>query len=161
MTGRKPKSAAQKISEGNPGHRPIIPNADFSGVDAIGDPPDWLDDVAKAEFSRIVSETSDMDILHSTDKAVLASYASNYSRWVAAEKQVAKEGTVLLIEGSQGQNKWIKHPALTVSGEAQKNMLRAGALIGLSPVDRNRLSASPKEQASPFAAFDTDEEDDD
>jgi P27 family predicted phage terminase small subunit len=82
----------------------------------------------------------DMDILHSTDAGVLIGYCVAYSRFVAAERQITKEGTVLKVDGSQGQSKDIKHPALMVSSEAQKQMLRAGALIGLNPIDRNRLS---------------------
>jgi P27 family predicted phage terminase small subunit len=161
MSGRKQSSAAAKEANGNPGHRPIPPDADFSSAGAIGNPPDWLDDIAKAEFTRIVTCLQDMDLLHSTDKGVLASYAVNYSRWVQAERKIAAEGTVIEVTGSQGQTKWIKHPALMVSSESQKQMIRAGSLIGLNPVDRNRLSASPKQLANPFSALlESDGEDD-
>ncbi len=160
MPGRKRLPASVKEANGNPGHRPIQPDADFSSAGAIGEPPAWLDDEAKREFTRIVEALEDMDLLHSTDVGVLASYAVNYSRWVHAERRISTEGTVLLVEGSQGQSKHVKHPALMVSSDAQKQMIRAGALIGLNPVDRNRLSASPKQLANPFASLlDGDDED--
>jgi P27 family predicted phage terminase small subunit len=159
MSGPAPKSAAYKEKFGN-GHRPIEPDVDFSSAGAIGDPPAWLDDVAKAEFSRIVTALKDLDLLHATDKAVLTSYAANYSRFVAAEEKVNREGTVIEVVGSQGQSKWIKHPALMVSSEAQKAMIRAGSLIGLNPVDRKRLSASPKQLSNPFASLLDGPEDD-
>jgi P27 family predicted phage terminase small subunit len=160
MVGRKRKPSSQREAEGNPGHRPIQPEADFSSAGAIGNPPAWLDEEAKREFSRVVKAVEDMDLLHSTDVGVMASYAVNYSRWIAAEKKIAAEGTVIEQIGSQGQSKSVKHPALMVSADAQRQMIRAGALIGLNPVDRNRLSASPKQLSNPFASL-LDSEDED
>jgi P27 family predicted phage terminase small subunit len=141
------------MAAGNPGHREIPVEVDFSSAGAIGAPPSWLDAGAKREYKRIVAALADMDLLHGTDVAILASYSVAYSRWVASEQQVTKEGTVLKVMGSQGQFKFIKHPALMVSSESQKQMLRAGSLLGLNPVDRARLSASPKDTNNPFAAL--------
>jgi hypothetical protein len=39
MPGRKRKPAAQRDAEGNPGHRPILPDADFTSGGVIGAPP--------------------------------------------------------------------------------------------------------------------------
>jgi P27 family predicted phage terminase small subunit len=150
---RKRTSAAAKVAAGNPGHREIPVEVDFSSAGGIGKPPSWLDVGAKREFIRIASALKDLDLLHATDVSVLSSYAVAYSRWVAAEQQIAKEGTVLTVTGSTGQVKHIKHPALMVSSESQKQMLRAGGLLGLNPVDRARLSASPKDTNNPFAAL--------
>jgi P27 family predicted phage terminase small subunit len=160
MAGRKQTSAAAKVAAGNPGHRPIPLEIDFTTAGSIGAPPDWLDEEAKKEFNRIVVALQHVDLLHSTDSSILASYAVAYSRWMAAEKQVAAEGTVLKVEGSQGQFKFIKHPALMVSAECLKQIIRSGGLLGLNPVDRARLSASPKQAASPFAALMGGEDDD-
>jgi P27 family predicted phage terminase small subunit len=161
MAGRRQSTAAQKLAAGNPGHREIKPDADFSSAGSIGDPPEWLDAGAKTEFKRIVASLQDLDLLHSTDVSVLASYAVAYSRWVAAEQQVAVEGTVIKVDGSQGQSKLVKHPALTVSAESQKQMLRAGSLLGLNPADRYKLAAPAKQAANPFAALLNNEDDDD
>jgi hypothetical protein len=40
-------------------------------------------------------------------------------------------------------------------------MLRAGSLLGLNPVDRSKISATPKQLANPFAALLADEDETD
>lgn len=157
MGGRRRKPAEQREAEGNPGHRPIPTPLDFSATGEIGRPPTWLDRDAKREFKRIVSALADLDMLRSTDVGVLASYAVAYSRWIAAERKLSEEGTVINVDGSQGQVRKVKNPALMVSSEAQKQMLRAGSLLGLNPVDRNKINATPKQLANPFAHLLDDE----
>jgi P27 family predicted phage terminase small subunit len=157
--GRLPKSAKQREAEGNPGHRPIPTPVDFTSAGNIPNPPTWLDAPAKKEYKRIVTALADLDLLKSTDVAVLSSYAMAYSRWITAEKRIAEDGTVIQVSGSQGQTKLVKNPSLTVSSDAQKQMLRAGALLGLNPVDRNRLNASPKQLSNPFTALMGDDDD--
>jgi P27 family predicted phage terminase small subunit len=158
MAGRKRKPADQRELEGNPGHRPIPVELDFAAAGEIGKPPTWLDRYAKREYKRITAALADLDMLRATDVGVLASYSVAYSRWIAAEKKIAAEGTVLKVEGSQGQTKFVKHPALLVSSESQKQMLRAGSLLGLNPVDRSKISATPKQLANPFATLRDDDE---
>jgi P27 family predicted phage terminase small subunit len=153
MAGRRQSTAAQKIAAGNPGKREIKPDADFSSAGEIGKPPAWLDAGAKKEFNRIVAALADMDLLHGTDVAILSSYSVAYSRWVTAEQTIAKEGTVITVAGSMGQTKLIKHPALMVSAESQKQMIRAGSLLGLNPADRYKLAAPTKQTANPFSAL--------
>lgn len=159
--GRHPKSAKQREAEGNPGHRPIPTPVDFTAAGSIPNPPSWLDAGAKKEYKRIVAALADLDLLKSTDVAVLSSYALAYSRWITAEKRIVEEGTVILVTGSQGQSKHIKNPSLTVSSDAQKQMLKAGSLLGLNPVDRNRINASPKQLSNPFTSLMEDDGDDD
>jgi P27 family predicted phage terminase small subunit len=159
--GRKRKPASVHIANGNPGGRPIQTEADYSAAGDIGKAPSWIDAGAKAEYKRIVAALEDLDLLRATDLGVVVSYAVAYSRWMAAEKQITKEGTVLQVMGSQGQQKFVKHPALLVSAAAQTQMLRAGSLLGLNPVDRAKISASPKQLANPFTSLlgNDDEED--
>jgi len=126
---------------------------DFSAAGEIPKPPSWMDTLAKREYKRIVESLSDLDLLKAVDVAVLASYATAYSRWITAEKQIAEQGTVISVSGSTGQTKLVKNPALTVGSDAQKQMLRAGSLLGLNPADRNRLNAAPKQIANPFTAL--------
>ena len=160
MAGRRRKPIGQREAEGNPGHRSIPVEMDFAAAGDIGKPPSWLDKDAKREYKRITAALADLDMLRATDVGVLASYAVAYSRWIAAEKRIATEGTVIKVLGSQGQEKYVKHPALLVSSEAQKQMLRAGSLLGLNPVDRGKISATPKQIANPFAALLGDDDED-
>jgi P27 family predicted phage terminase small subunit len=145
MPPRKPASIRQ--AEGNPGHRQIPTEVDYpTGIKC----PSFLDKEAKREWKRIVTALADLDVLKATDSSVLASYCMGFSRWKAAELTLAKEGTTIKIMGSQGQEKWVKHPALMVGAEAQAQMLKAGKQLGFSPVDRVRVPASTKLAANPF-----------
>jgi P27 family predicted phage terminase small subunit len=114
----KAQTASQREAEGNPGHRPIPTELDFAAAGEICKPPAFLDQDAEKEYRRIVAALADLDMLRSTDVGVLASYSVAYSRWIAAEKKIAAEGAVLEVVGSQGQKKYVKHPALLVSSEA-------------------------------------------
>jgi phage terminase small subunit len=71
MPGRKRKPSAQRESEGNPGHRPIPVELDFSAAGEIGKPSAWLDKDAKKEYRRITTALADLDMLRSTDAGVL------------------------------------------------------------------------------------------
>src|SRR5580658_5044304 len=103
MPGRKRIPAAQREAEGNPGHRPIPVELDFAAAGEIAKPPSWLDTYAKKEYRRITAARADLDMLRATDVGVMASSAVAYSRWIAAEKKITAEGTVVKVTGSQGQ----------------------------------------------------------
>lgn len=119
--------------------------------------PKFLDKLATKEWKRIIAALADLDLLRATDTGVLASYCVAYSRWQQAEEKLAAEGPVKEVTGSTGQTKFVKHPMLMVSAEAQKQMLRAGSLLGFNPVDRSKVGATPKQVANPFADLDNDE----
>ncbi len=86
-------------------------------------PPDWLDDEAKEEFCRIVNETARIDILDNGDRAVLAIYADNYSKY----KEAVIDGDTKARES------------------AAKLILQCSARLGLTATDRLRLVAPKAE----------------
>jgi hypothetical protein len=53
MPGRNRKPADQRAADGNPGHRPIPAELDFTAAGEIGRPASWLDKDAKKEYRRI------------------------------------------------------------------------------------------------------------
>lgn len=81
------------------------------------EPPDWLDDEAKAEFIRIANETAQIDILDNGDKAVLALYADSYSRFAKA------------VQGEDDKAR----------DAAAKLILQCSQRLGLTATDRLRL----------------------
>jgi phage terminase small subunit len=110
MPGRKRKPAARRESEGNPGHRPIPAELNFTAAGDIGKPPTRLDKGAKREYRRITAALANLDMLRATDVGVLSSYSVAYSRWIAAEKKIAAEGTVITVTASTRQTRLVKHP---------------------------------------------------
>ena len=143
MKGRKPKPTVLKIREGNPGKRAINhdePNAPGS----IPSCPDFLDEVAQDEWFRISEILSEMGLLSSADRAALAAYCTVYSRWVHAEEQVKKFGTIVK---SPEKCFPMKSPYLTVADQAMETMRKFLVEFGLTPSSRSRLRGEAKKNA--------------
>ena len=70
-----------------------------------------------------------------------------YSRWRQAEDDIRVNGVTIDTEKTV-----IKNPAVTVVNEATNQMMKFGALLGLDPSSRQRLSGAAKNQApnNPF-----------
>lgn len=58
-----------------------------SGIDGLPKCPDWLDEIAKAEWNRAGLELKEKDTLEKTSPAALECYCACYSRWRKAEKR--------------------------------------------------------------------------
>jgi len=135
MRGRKPKPTALKTLEGNPGKRRIN-DREPEAPHAVPDCPEHLDDVARAEWFRTAKVLMDMGLLTLADRAALAAYCVAYSRWVHAEQQVKKYGTVVK---SPTKGFPMKSPYLTVADQAMESMRKLMVEFGLTPSSRSRI----------------------
>lgn len=135
MRGRKPKPTTLKILEGNPGRRPINDREPMAPAE-VPECPDYLDDEAKAEWFRMSAVLRDMGLLTQADRAALAAYCVLYSRWVAAERQVQRLGTIVK---SPLKNFPMKSPYLTVADQALEEMRKFMVEFGLTPSSRGRI----------------------
>lgn len=157
--GNPRKPLALSLLHGNPGKRALNHNEpQFTGSPVC---PDWLNPVAKAEFNRLISELSYLDLLKATDQAALEAYCVAYSRWRTAEAIIDREGQtvqepVVTRSGNISGYRLKKHPAVTVAKDERASMLAAGRLFGLSPASRSSLHAPAPEQP---AASDDDDDD--
>jgi len=148
MRGRKPKPTSIRLLEGNPGRRPLNdrePNA----PDGIPDCPDYLDDVAKAEWFRTASVLSEMGLLSRADRTALAAYCVAYARWVEAEAQVKRYGTIVK---SPEKGFPMKSPYLTVADQAMETMRKLMVEFGLTPSSRSRIRTPDRD--GPVSDFD-------
>ena len=104
--GRKPKPAAQKRREGNPGHRPIRDGLDMTA--GIPEKPDFLDEYAENEWDRVVPELVRQGIV---GWAHTASLTAMCVQWGIAERcREIYEEEGLVEEGSMGQ--MVAHPLI-------------------------------------------------
>ena len=156
MPGPNPKPTALKRIQGNPGKRKLNeyePNY-------VGTPgcPAWLNEAAKTEWNRIVTDLEALNMLRSVDSSALAAYCQSYSRWSAAEQIIDKEGQTVKepIVSNAGKvvgHKIRRHPAVGIAKDALASMLRASALFGFDPSSRSRIHLTEPTQIDPFAQF--------
>lgn len=102
--------------------------------------PDWLDDVAKAEFNRLVKELKKYNIISSIDISSLAVCCDAFSKWKQATEFVNKYGLLKIKENRHGEKTVENNPAI-------KDALRYGELYrkmtiecGLTPNARLRMA---------------------
>ena len=121
--------------EGNPGKRALN---DREPTPALGVPdcPNYLDDEAKAEWFRTAKVLSDMGLLSLADRTALAAYCIVYSRWLQAEEQVKKFGSIVK---SPEKGFPMKSPYLTVADQAMEAMHKFMVEFGLTPSSRSRI----------------------
>ena len=150
MRGRKPKPTTLKILEGNPGRRPLN-NREPQAPAEVPECPDFLDDEARAEWFRMAKVLQDMGLLSLADQAALAAYCVVYSRWVTAERQVQRLGTIVK---SPQKNFPMKSPYLTVADQALETMRKFMVEFGLTPSSRSRIRVPKASRAADeFDAF--------
>jgi P27 family predicted phage terminase small subunit len=147
MAGRRPKPTALKQLAGNPGKRAV--NHCEPQPSGIPDCPEHLDAEAKTEWQRISAELLTLGLLTSVDRAALAAYCASWSRWIAAEKNIAKFGAV--IKAPSGYP--IQSPFVSISNSALDLLRKFLIEFGLSPASRSRLSINPTPPADSFEAF--------
>lgn len=106
--------------------------------------PEWLEGDARAEWDRLTKILDGQRIMTELDRSALAMHCQAYADYIAARKELALGGlTVATIQGSVKLN-----PLVTVMNMAWDRAIKSGALFGLSPSDRTRLSVGPKEEPS-------------
>jgi P27 family predicted phage terminase small subunit len=147
MRGRPPKPTALKLIQGNPGKRPLN-ELEPKAQPGIPDCPAHLDDVARAEWDRIMKELAAMGLLAPADRATIAGYCTAYSLAVKCEQVLAKVGPVYTKDGMVKSN-----PAAGILLKALSTMQRLASELGLSPASRTRIHTSPAEAKNEFEQF--------
>lgn len=150
MRGRKPRPTVLKLIEGNPGKRALNDREPMPSVE-IPECPDFLDATAREEWNRTSQVLSGMGLLTQADRSALAAYCVAYSRWVQAEQQVARFGTIVK---SPEKGFPMKSPYLTVADQALETMRKLMVEFGLTPSSRSRIRIPDGGQAADeFDAF--------
>lgn len=165
MAGRKPKPTALKELAGNPGKRPLN-RSEPKPAATLPTCPRHLTGEARREWRRMGGELARMGVVTVVDRAALAAYCQAWARWVDAEGQVAKLGTI--VKTANGN--LIQNPYLAVANRAMEQMTRLAAEFGMTPSSRSRVQVAEREAGPSLAdllfadvqemALDGDEEDD-
>jgi P27 family predicted phage terminase small subunit len=127
---------------GNPGQRPIREEPTTVGPLVK---PDDLDDLASGAWDRAVAAFPP-GFYSAADGPTLEVFARAWSTFKTAGHEVDDQG--IMATGGQGQP--IAHPAVGLLKAASETILKAGQLLGMSPVARARMGTVPQKTASKF-----------
>ena len=134
--GPAPKPTAQKIREGNPGRRPLNDDEPKPPVPISLAPPEWLGDIAQAEWRRLAAELESQNMLTTWDMMIFALYCDACEDFITACRMIQKRGHCF-----QGKTGYLQKDAwLTIKNKAKQEVEKYGAPLGLNPAERSRLS---------------------
>ena len=133
--GRKPKPAAQRRREGNPGKRPII-----EGIQGTGEPekPKFLSPDASEEWDRVVPQLVQLGVVTSLHTASLTAMCVFWGIAEAARSVYEVDG--LVEEGSTGQ--MVEHPLVGVYSGAIASYMRIAVEFGLTASAAMRIETA-------------------
>jgi len=144
MKGRKPKPAALRRAQGNPGKRPIPEEPQLRRPARAPYAPRWLSEEAKAEWRRIAPLLLEAGLLTEADYTALALYCQAYARWRKAEEKLAEQGEILeSARGGLYQNPW-----LAVANRAWDQIRKSLAEFGMTPSSRLRVAVAREPEKS-------------
>lgn len=144
--GRKPKPTALKRLAGNPGKRPLN-EREPQFAPTLPPCPRHVTGEARREWRRVGRELLRHGVLATVDRAALAAYCVAYARWVEAEAQVAKLGTI--VKTSNGN--LIQNPYLAVANRAMEQMTKLAAEFGMTPSSRSRVQVAEPDSVPTLA----------
>ena len=147
--GRKPKPAALHVVQGTfrgDRHNPNEPRPKPGRPSC----PRWLMDEAKKEWKRIAPELEALGMLTQLDRASLATYCQAWARFVEAEEQVERYGSVIAAKNSD----YISVSPWETLRRSNAATVRAFASeFGLTPSARTRITVTPPVKEDEFAEF--------
>lgn len=135
MPARKPTAVKKAQGTSRPSREnPLEPDVvELSHLE----PPPHLDARAALEWGRYVPILQEMRVLSAGDQALLASFCIALSEIAAYSALITDGGMIYTnkVTGVQHEN-----PAVKGRREADKRMVVAAGKLGLSPVDRAKVS---------------------
>ena len=149
MAGRKPLPTHLKLVKGTA--RPHRLNKDEPKPPvAVPEPPAHLDERARTRFTGMATMLARHGVMTELDAGALARYAVIWCRWIEAEAEVKRRGSVAKTEGGN----IIQNPFLAVANKCLAQMAQIESEFGLTPSSRSRIRmAEPANQIDPFEEY--------
>ena len=105
-------------------------------------PPDWMDDIAKEEYKRIVPLLEELPIA-SLDHGMVVSYCVSYSDVVRASHALKEEEDVVVTNNGSKVN-----PYHTIRRNAMDKINSIAPKLGMTLDSRLKIYIPPKEEKS-------------
>lgn len=136
--GRAPEPTALKILKGNPGKQALNRN-EPEPRDVEPEMPEFLGEVAVAEWNRVVPLLRDMGLLKETDGPTLAAYCQAYQTWRETAEDIRENGLTMThqITGVPHAN-----PAVAMMQRALNQIRQFSQEFGMTPSARSRMVVS-------------------
>jgi P27 family predicted phage terminase small subunit len=137
---------------GNPGKRPLRPEPEPDRGSQCPEPPEFLSSDAVTEWRKVAPELHRSRMLTAFDVMPLAAYCAAFSRWKAAEEELAREAAqdprkALTVTDAKGVMR--PNPLLRLSRAAAAEMVKIAGQFGMSPAARSRIAAGIAGQPQP------------
>jgi P27 family predicted phage terminase small subunit len=114
----------------------------------VPEPPPHLDDRARAKFTEMAGMLARCGVMTELDRDALARYAVIWCRWIDAEAEIKRKGSIVKTEGGN----IIQSPYLAVANRCHRQLAQLEGEFGLTPSSRSRVCASsPSNQSDPIA----------
>ncbi len=126
-----------RLVTGNAGKR-ALPKDEPQVAVSEPDAPEYLCEVGKAEWQKMVKLLAGMRVMSEADVTALALYCDAFARWRHAIAAVNADGAVL--ETTNGNK--IQHPYLQIANKAHDQMLKLLCEFGLTPSSRTRVKTT-------------------
>jgi P27 family predicted phage terminase small subunit len=150
LVGRRPKPASLQEALGNPGHRPKRhhePRPD------PGRPPrpEHLNEIARAEWDRLVELLDGMKTLTVVDGPILESTVIAYAQNRAATAVVEERGLTYTSETEKGEITRPR-PEVAIIADSWRRYVGGLSHLGLTPATRGKVTVR-KEKATKVATL--------
>lgn len=139
--GRKRKPTALAKLDGTRKSR-INENEPRFSMDNNPDPPEFLDEYAKAEWNRIYPELSKNEVLRTTDRGILIGYCEAYSDFRKA-KDILDKSKMQIFKTPNGAVQQLPH--VSMKRNAMMLMLKYGSELGITPSSRSGIKGGGRD----------------
>lgn len=138
--GPRPDPVALKALRGNPGRRRIgdCPRPERGGD--LPDPPEWLDDTARAKWDELVPLLDGMGVLAQIDRDALGRYCDTFSWWRRTRDFLKQSGDTYMLRDDAGNPKCVQQiPQVAIAHKLAGQLSRLEAEFGLTPASRSSI----------------------
>lgn len=144
--GRKRKPSQTKALAGNPGKRPLPEDEPQYPIPEYGDPPAWMNDMAKATWREFAPEIIEQKLYTVVDRAAFEAFCIIYSRWREAVADLDKIGSTVQIAKS-GYAAPV--PEVAIERQYADDLRKWCVEFGFTPSSRSRVSKGKGEGDKP------------
>jgi P27 family predicted phage terminase small subunit len=147
--GPAPQPTALKVIRGNPGKR-ALNHREPQPRDAAPHCPDYLDEVARKEWRRLLKILRFMRVLTEADYMALASLCQAFSTMSKAQKQLTQTGILFKTPSGYVQ----QSPLFSMVNQSAELVTKLCREFGLTPSARSRVTTIGQNQSdNPFDEF--------